>query len=281
MGCVLSLVENTARRPGLIDEHGLAMWIEFGGRRVLFDTGQGDALLPNARVLGVPLQRTEAVILSHGHYDHTGGLGALLRIAPRATVFAHPDAFAPRFAEGGREIGMPTPARKALCDEKTAVGHTTEPTEVVPGLFATGPVPRRTQGEETSGPFYRDRTCREPDRFTDDQAVFFDSDDGVVVLLGCAHAGVINTLRFVRSLTGDRPLYAVVGGMHLRAADDKRIERTVREMEEMGVDAVHPAHCTGEQATVAMRRGFGGRCRPWSVGTQLNVNEQAIHQQER
>ena len=274
---VLSLVENTADKAGLLGEHGLAMWIEIGDRRVLFDTGQGLTLLHNARELGVRLQRADAIVLSHGHYDHTGGLATALDRAKGARVYAHPEAFRPRFARdpngGARSVGIREADKDAAHNSPVEIAETTQPTEIVKGLFATGPVPRRADYEEISGPFFLDNACRQPDPLTDDQALFFDTEKGIVVLLGCAHAGVINTLAHVQRLTNGRPVQAVIGGMHLRNASQERIERTLSAMEQMNIHCLRPAHCTGTRAVTEMWRRFPGRCGTWSVGTQMPFSD--------
>ena len=267
---ILSLVENTVNKAGLLGEHGLAMWIDTGGCRVLFDTGQGMALQPNARALQVPLERADAVVLSHGHYDHTGGLAQALGRAHMAKVYAHPDVFRPRFGRGPagrpRQIGMGEADRAAVRSSGTELIETTQPTEVVPGLFATGPVPRTEANERTSGPFFLDSGCRRPDPLMDDQAVFLDAADGLIVLLGCAHAGVVNTLSYVRQLTNGKSIQAVIGGMHLRGASKLRIEATLEAIQQMGVAQLRPAHCTGMRATARACLAFPEPFGTWSVG---------------
>jgi 7,8-dihydropterin-6-yl-methyl-4-(beta-D-ribofuranosyl)aminobenzene 5'-phosphate synthase len=194
------LVENTAESPGLLAEHGLAFWIEIGSQCVLFDTGQGGVLVNNAYRLGVSLNRVDAIVLSHGHYDHTGGLADALRSHQRTTVYAHPDAMKPKFARNqdgtSREIGIPGVCQEALRRSRDRLVLTEKPTTLSNGLVATGPVPRITDFEDTGGPFFLDAQCQQPDPLWDDQAIFFESKQGTVVLLGCAHSGVINTLRY-------------------------------------------------------------------------------------
>lgn len=267
------LVENTVHRPGLLAEHGLSYWIEAGDRRVLFDTGQGSVLAGNAYKLGVPLRQAEAVVLSHGHFDHTGGLAEVLKQGPSMAVYLHPAALEPKFARNdngtAREIGMPAPAQAALDQRAPRPVFTTEPTPVAGGLTATGPVPRTTDFEDTGGPFFLDRDTRRPDPLADDQSLFFDTSQGTVVLLGCAHSGVINTLRYVQSLTGARPIHAVVGGMHLVRASAERLARTVEEFRRLNVAILAPAHCTGMAATVGLWQALGPKCRVCNVATRF------------
>jgi len=267
------LVENSVKGRGLLAEHGLALWIEIGGRRLLFDTGQGAVLLRNARRLGVPLEQAEAVILSHGHYDHTGGLTDVLRAAPRIQIYAHPAALEPKYGRNddgtSRAIGIPSPAEHAVRAHTGDLRRTERPTEVHPGVFATGEIPRRTEYEDTGGPFFTDSACQKADPLVDDQALFFDSPRGTIVLLGCAHAGVINTLQYIRELTNGRSIHAVLGGMHLGAASRERMDRTIADLRKLDIERLGPAHCTGFAATAELWNEFPESRVPCPVGTSL------------
>ena len=155
---VTVMVENTASGEGMIPEHGICFWIEIGSIKVIFDTGQSGALLNNARILGVSLEQTEFVVLSHGHYDHTGGLKAVLQLSHNPKVYAHQAAFQPKFAcnEYGqsRAIGMPSMNEKSVRKIAGDVIFTTKPTQIADRLFVTGEIPRVTEFEDTGGPFF-------------------------------------------------------------------------------------------------------------------------------
>ena len=251
------LVENDTESDKLLAEHGLSVLIDCHDYRILFDTGQGPALAHNTQELGVSLTDVDALVLSHGHYDHTGGMPAVVAASPDVQIFAHPDVVKTRYAcpahHPARPVGMPSASLEVLSDKKADVVDTTRPTEIRPGLFVTGMIPRITPYEDTGGPFYLDEAGTQDDPLLDDQALWFDTEAGTVVLLGCAHAGVVNTLAYVRRLTAPRPMYAVLGGMHLGQASEDRLAHTVSALDSLDVQRLGPAHCTGALATSRLR----------------------------
>jgi len=169
-----------------------------------------------------------------------------------------------------RDIGMPSRV-KDLVEDRAELRWIQGPTEVSDGLLLTGPIPRRTGYEDTGGPFFADASCRTPDGMPDDQAAFLRTNRGVFVVLGCAHAGVINTLWYIRELTGNAPFCVVMGGMHLVAAGRQRMDRTVEALKELDIERIFPAHCTGPDAVARLRREFPDRCFPFSAGTVLDI----------
>ncbi|NLH74941.1 MAG: MBL fold metallo-hydrolase [Verrucomicrobia bacterium] len=267
------LVENTVRCRGLKAEHGLAFHLQVGRQSLLFDTGQSDLVTENARLLSVDLTALDAVAISHGHYDHIGGLSAVRGLAPGAVLRAHPTALIRRFSRNPngttRSVGIPDTIQEITPPDAGPFCANSSPAEVLPGVFLTGEVPRRVNFEDVGGPFVLDEAGTQPDPIEDDQALFFDSREGVVVLLGCAHAGVVNTLRHIRELTGGRPIHAVLGGMHLLTASPERMERTVDALRELRVHKLGPAHCTGAAATARLWSEFPVELVDCSVGTRF------------
>jgi 7,8-dihydropterin-6-yl-methyl-4-(beta-D-ribofuranosyl)aminobenzene 5'-phosphate synthase len=268
---VTVVVENTAQGPQLLAEHGLAYWIEYGDHRILFDTGQGNVLASNAYKLGLSLLDSEAIILSHGHYDHTGGMAFVLKTQRRVAVYAHPEVFRSRFirtANGSsREIGMPYASVQAIKQPGVRFVETSTATKLFGGFYATGPVPRQTDYEDTGGSFFLDAACSNPDPLLDDQSAFFETKEGIVVLLGCAHSGVVNTLQYINELSRGAPIRAVIGGMHLVNASAERIARTVEEFKRIKVQSLAPCHCTWMAATVALWNAFPDNLIPCHVGS--------------
>ena len=268
--CITTLVENTTSGPGLLAEHGLSLWIEYGNRHILFDTGQSDILVQNAKALNIDLARADAIVLSHGHYDHTGGLSTVLDIAPKARIYLHPAAIEPKFSRsshGACSIGMPDSARQAIRNRE--IIWTELPTQVFDGMGITGQVSRVNNFEDAGGPFFLDEDCREPDLLLDDQALFIESSKGLIVVFGCAHAGVVNTLQRVLDINRRKHFYAVMGGMHLLNAIPERIERTITSFRQHDLQRIGPAHCTGSKAVEKFKSVFPERCFTCSVGTRI------------
>jgi 7,8-dihydropterin-6-yl-methyl-4-(beta-D-ribofuranosyl)aminobenzene 5'-phosphate synthase len=271
---ITTLVEDTALSDGLLAEHGLSFWIEYGDKRILFDTGQSDILVRNAKTLDINLAEANAIVISHGHYDHTGGLSAILDIAPKATVYLHPAAIEPKFSRktsGVNSIGMPYLAKKAV--QRRHVIWTATPAQIFPGVSVTGQVSRVNNFEDVGGVFFVDENCKKPDELLDDQTLFIDSTKGLVVVLGCAHSGVINTLEYISNLTSRSKIYAVIGGMHLLNASKERIEQTITVFREYNIQKIGVAHCTGAIAIRRFSNAFQGRCFSCSVGTRISFEK--------
>jgi 7,8-dihydropterin-6-yl-methyl-4-(beta-D-ribofuranosyl)aminobenzene 5'-phosphate synthase len=271
---VTTLVENTAGRRGLLAEHGLSFWIETPDRRILFDTGQGMVLGRNARRLGVDLATVDAVVLSHGHYDHTGGLLSEADSFRETTVYAHLTAFRDRFIRRNdgtlQPVGSPIPSADEL---RTQVGqllqHRRVPVQIAGGVWITGEIPRQNDFEDVGGAFFLDEACTVPDPIVDDLAMYIETGQGLVILLGCAHAGVINTLDHIRTLTGTERIRAVLGGMHLLNADENRLQQTILKLRELDIPRIGLAHCTGFAAMARLHTEFPGRCFHCVGGTEI------------
>lgn len=270
------LCENTVGRPiAAIGEHGFACLIERGADTYLFDTGQGLGLLQNARALKKDLARVSTVVLSHGHYDHTGGLPDLLRLTGEIEVVAHPDIFSERYWAGlgpRRFIGIPY-QRPYLENLGCRFRFTSSFTPLAPGLWVTGEIPRRHPLEKGDANMVMiEANGRETiDPLSDDLSLVIDAPRGLVVVLGCAHAGLINILHHVRAKTGREKIYAIVGGTHLMAASDALFEETVRALDEFGVEKIAAAHCTGLPRAAQLQARFGARFVFATVGTQLEA----------
>lgn len=255
---------------GLSAEHGLSLWIEAEGLHILFDTGQGMALESNARVLGVDLDKTDILTLSHGHYDHTGGIAQVLQRAQKANVYCHPGIVQPRYAiRDGTPKSIQLPRMPMAAIDRLSSQHlhwVQQPMLLSERIGVTGPIPRETSFENTGGPFYLDPEGRRADPIEDDLALWVQTDDGLIVCVGCSHAGLVNTLNHVQCLNNGQRIRAVIGGFHLLKASRERLEQTVAALRLFEPDIVVPCHCTGELATDMLRNVLGERVLPGAAG---------------
>jgi 7,8-dihydropterin-6-yl-methyl-4-(beta-D-ribofuranosyl)aminobenzene 5'-phosphate synthase len=265
------LADNLCGDDDVLGEWGLSLLLCAGAQRILLDTGAGHVLRGNARALKVDLSDIDALVLSHGHYDHTGGIGALLPSRDRLRVFVHPSAFATSYwkRRGTVETWRMTPARAELAAQVRDIVDTTMPTFVTPAVLVTGEIPRETDFEDTglTKEAFLDEAMAIPDPIVDDQAVVFRVPQGVVVLLGCGHSGLVNTLQRVRALLGVDRIHAVMGGSHLIAASPARLERTIAELEAVGIERLLLSHCTGTEAFARLAQAFPGKCSWPRAGT--------------
>ncbi|MBS1170749.1 MAG: Metallo-beta-lactamase superfamily protein [Burkholderiaceae bacterium] len=246
---------------GLETEHGFAAWVEVGDHHILFDTGQTGAMQANAAKLGLELNRAEALVLSHGHFDHTGTLPDFLAENEAVHVYfahgAHIDRYSCKPGTPVRSIGMPENSRLALAQLPAERLHELKaPHYLLPGVGITGPVPRIASFEDAGGPFFLDPDSRNDDRIEDDQSMWFETDEGLVILLGCCHAGLVNTIEYIRKVSGIHKLRGIVGGMHLVNANQQRLDRTFDEIKNWEPEFLVPCHCTGQNAAEQMQQAI-------------------------
>lgn len=184
---VTLLCENLARGPGIPGEHGLAWRIEAGDRRVLFDTGQGLGLAHNAARLGIDLSSADAIVLSHGHYDHTGGLAVALAAAPKAAIWMHPAAREAKFSRGAEGEARRISTRLVEAGDFGSgrdARYVTEPEEIAPGVWLTGELPRANAWEDAGGPFFLNENLAAPDPVLDDLSLCLTGAGRADVVLG-------------------------------------------------------------------------------------------------
>ncbi len=257
---VTVLAENSVMfRRGLLGEHGLSFLVETPDGAILFDGGQSGAAAANAARLGFDASKITAIAVSHGHFDHTGGLAHFIKAAPSAKIYMHPQAPAPKFSfKDGKasDVGMPEELREILSRNPGRVVEAAGPTQVAEGIFVTGEVPRSGGFEDTGGRFFQDSAQKKPDLLPDDQSLFFEGKDGIVVLLGCAHAGVVNTVRHIWKTVGRKNIDALIGGMHLVNASKERMEKTVIFLKGLNARLLAPCHCTGALQQARLRECF-------------------------
>ncbi|MCQ2351849.1 MAG: MBL fold metallo-hydrolase [Victivallaceae bacterium] len=246
----ITLLVDDRKTPGFRAEFGLAMLLNYRNCPYLFDTGAGAALVPNLRQAGIAPESIARVILSHGHRDHTGGL---CRLSPEK-IYACQGVAMPHYSrhDDGEVhcLTMPEAAKKVL--SHTVFHPVSAFQEIAKGVFLTGPIPRVT-AEDCGGNFFHDKTCTMPDNIPEETALLT---AGGVLVTGCCHAGILNTLFFCQKIHPEIKIRTIVGGLHLRCADAARLALTAAFLKRIRIRRLALLHCTGEAAIAYLKNAL-------------------------
>ena len=271
---ITTLTENTANY-GFLAEWGLSILVEVDGYRVLVDTGRSFSTVYNAQLLGIDLATVDRIVISHGHADHTGGLRKVLERSGEKQILGHPDIWASKYVKRSEEkelyAGIPH-SREELESCGARFKLVREPVHITERVMTTGVIPMISGYEEIENNILVKRAGKlHPDPLADDLALIIDTDFGLVVILGCAHRGIVNTLRHAQNITGNRLVYAAIGGTHLFRASEERIDRTIKDLREMGIQRLGASHCTGFRASSRLAQEFEDIFFLNNAGTQLTL----------
>lgn len=266
-------------KKGVIGEHGFSALIETGNNLILMDTGQGLGLKPNAKVMGIDLSNIRKIVLSHGHYDHTGGLDAFAGQKGILDIYAHPDVFKPKFKSKDqgetreRFIGLKhTPASLEI-HLNARVHQLKEFTEISDRIYFSGEIPRVTDFEQSDKRLLTQQgDAFVPDPLTDDAALLIETGSGPVILTGCAHSGIVNIMHHFSEKTGHKTFHAVIGGTHLGFLNsDDQLEKTMDAFDRYQLKLIAVSHCTGNEAAAACYYRFKERFSFANAGWQVRL----------
>ncbi|WP_462325810.1 MBL fold metallo-hydrolase [Desulfoplanes sp.] len=263
------LIDNTTMNPHLACEHGLSMGIILdSGDLWIWDTGQSGLFVDNAFSMGIHPGRAAGLALSHGHYDHTGGLDRLWEQTDfQRPIYGHPAIFVDRFAchpgTVPRAIGLRTNDPERLKKQLVPVENTME---LAPGLTMFTNTTRQAEHYEPIQGFYRDREATRPDTIPDDGCLVLESANGPVLILGCCHSGLANTCEHVAKCHGIDRFHGLIGGLHLGRASEDAIEETRTTIEHFGFQTVFAGHCTGQSALEQLQQSLPETIHPMGSG---------------
>lgn len=276
---ITTLSENGVGTIGaglLLAEWGLSILVETDEVTILLDAGKSISVSNNADVLGIDLSKIDKIVLSHGHFDHTGGLRHVLRkMRKEVEIIAHPDVWAAKYnrrqGQADKYIGIPF-QRHELESLGAGFNLTTKAVKITNNIMTTGEIPMVTDFEQIEPYLWVKEDAEwQPDKLLDDQALIITTELGLVVVLGCAHRGIINTLYHAQQLTGIEQIHTVLGGAHLLHASEERLRKTMGALKVLGVQRLGLCHCTGFQVITVIAPEFGDRFFFNTTGTSLSV----------
>lgn len=254
---ITALMDNRLTgRKDLLCEHGLSLYVVSEGKSILFDCGSSEKMLYNAKKLGIDLGKLDAVVLSHAHYDHAGGFRFLAEQYPVGRVYTGPGFFEPKYARADNCCKNLSAGFEECFLKEQGIAHRTVDgvAEILPGVYAISGFSRLEPMEIVPDRFLRLTNAGfVPDDFRDELCLALETHEGIVLLVGCAHPGILNMTRHVGNVL-DKPIRAVFGGTHLVEADELRVRRTVEELGRMGVTLLGLSHCSGERAECLIRQ---------------------------
>ncbi|MGS0764330.1 MBL fold metallo-hydrolase [Syntrophomonas curvata] len=270
---VTILAENTTPVPSLIGEYGFAALIEAGNYRILFDTGSAEALFKNAEAMDIDLAAVDAIVISHGHFDHTGGLMSYLKQYGPRPVYAHSGIFAHRpLPIGGgnyRDIGCGF-SREELAAAGGILHWRDDFGPIAPAVYLSGAVPRSNSFEDTGANFKMMIAGKiQDDPLLDDSALIIDHPDGLIIVSGCAHSGMVNIIEHACRKTNRQQVLAFVGGTHLINASRERIEKTITALQSFTISKIVVSHCTGFYAASQLYQALGERVSKGEAGMRF------------
>ncbi len=271
------LCENSVEQilpGGLIGEHGFACHLRTIAGDFLFDTGSGLGLLHNCAQLGIDLSSLQGVILSHGHADHCGGLLDVLQQTGPIPVYGHPDLFTIRYSRSNnrqRDISISWP--QAELERKGADFRLQEtPLQLTAQLLISGEIPRQQTGGQDPNLCITDKSGQQvPDPLNDDLSLYLLCEKGLVILLGCAHAGLCNIIEHAIASTGVENIHLLLGGTHLMACSNEQLTETIEQLDGYSIEKIGGAHCTGRHQARHLAEHFGERFFYASVGTRIEL----------
>ncbi len=257
------LIDNYVNLSGLKAEHGLSFLIEKDGKRILFDCGQSAQLIENSKKLGLDLEGLDFIVLSHGHYDHCGALLQIIKKNQGIPVYGHPDIFDKKY-KNNRYIGIGD--RKIYKDAGARLLLSSKPIRIMQGVYTTGEVPRTSPEDNEEGFFKQVGSGYIKDEILDDISLILEEEEGNILLMGCAHSGILNILCKASELSEKDRFLLVSGGMHYFKRNGDYVQKMLKKIKNYNIDNIMPLHCSGVNHYHLFKKYFGKRLVYGSTG---------------
>lgn len=265
------LAENKTESPLCTAEHGLSIYIETHGYKLLFDTGASKMFADNAKQLDIDLSRIEALIISHGHYDHTGGVPVFCQQNAKASIYMHKDGFRESYGLKGDDMEKQSCGIRWTEQERNVIKPRIHLTDrllwISDDIVVSGYIPNQGDGilrekfyvKNSNGTF-------EEDSMSHEQILVVREVKGIYVFSGCSHKGIIPAIEYAKEIFPGEQIAGLIGGMHLYSADEKTRAAVIEQVRNYDIDMIVPVHCTGMEAICALKSALGSQCIIASAG---------------
>jgi len=264
---VVTVIENLVYQKGLIAEHGLSFYFEGNHKKILFDTGQTGSFIHNAALLGIDLSAVDAVVISHGHYDHAGGLLPFLKMNSKAKVYLKKEAFFPKYHSSGEFIGI---ASDTIPDHRFE--YVDEPVELDQGIFIMPDIPLEYPDDTHFNHMQvRINDKLVDDRFEDELYIAYIENNQLSIISSCSHRGIINIME-AATAHFSLPVHTILGGFHIRTCPDHQMETLVRYFREISPKSIGICHCTGVEKYAWLQKRLGDKIFYNYTGKTVEVN---------
>ena len=258
-----TLCENTVAGPGFSGEWGLSILIQIDDQNILFDTGAESAVVRNADKIGFDLRTIDTIILSHAHGDHTGGLREVMKRTQYPKIITHPALWMPKFKKNSEDETVKfngIPFRREEIEKAADLCLSKESVKLSDCMMTSGEISQTTDFETAGSQyFFKENGTLQADDFIDEQALIIQTAGGLIIVSGCAHRGIINTIRHAKKITGEKSVHTVIGGTHLYPKKQSDVDKTIAELTSMGIQHIGVSHCTGLNVAMQLSSALGER----------------------